>query len=313
MINIDGYIFSDKLEELYNDVQKLKPESKIIIEIIGNSTELDRNIDGFQETLLNGDINIKARNNENIESILSHELLHAYFLRKGYPNHHYVLGENNAIFHFGRDLYNHVIHKLILEEQLKRGFDVKWHQKTLAEGLGKDVDKEWRNPKDIVMYSMIILLCDILCGDYKEIYKKEINSKFPKADTISKKLYNSIMEEDFKTPYETRKAIVRVYKRFNNILKSYKLPNLNLSENVVITYIPSDEELSKKVLKVFHICKEVKYVDGVKFWLLKSNIDEQSSFIIATRNREYPEIRELLFDMTLKELFEDSNCIISVD
>lgn len=308
MLSANGYIFSEKLENLYNDVQALKPECKIFVNV-DDSLINDARVDGFQETLENGDIKIVVRNNDIIESTISHELLHAYFLRAGYPNHHYVYGNNNTIFSFGRDLYNHVIHKLILEEQIKRGFDVSYHQEKLAENLGIGLNKEFTDPKDIVAFSMVILLCDVLCGKYKEIYKERIEKTFPKSNKVAKQLYNSMMKKDYKTPYETRDAIVRVYKKFDDILKLYKLPNLNLSENVTITYIPKKNDMNKNVLKIFHICKKEKMNEKIKFWILISNSDNQSSYIIATEDRTYDEIKSLLKDMTLGELFEESNCI----
>ncbi|SQC85404.1 Uncharacterised protein [Clostridium perfringens] len=308
MLESNGYIFSEKLEKLYNDVQALKPECKIFVNVDDSLID-DVGVDGSQETLINGDIQIISRNNDVTESIISHELLHAYFLRIGYPNHHYVYGNDNPIFHFGRELYNHVIHKLILEEQIKRGFDVSYHQEKLAKNLGVGLEKEFTDPKEIISFSMVILLCDVLCGKYKEIYKEKIEKTFPKSNKVANQLYNAMMKKDYKTAYETREALVRVYKKFDNILKLYKLPNLNLSENVTITYIPRKDDMNRNVLKIFHICKKEKINDKLKFWILISNSDNQSSYIIATEDRTYDEIKSLLKDMTLGKLFEESNCI----
>lgn len=67
--------------------------------------------------------------------------------------------------------------------------------------------------------------------------------------------------------------------------------------------------MNKNVLKIFHICKKEKMNEKIKFWILISNSDNQSSYIIATEDRTYDEIKSLLKDMTLGEVFEESNCI----
>lgn len=71
MLESNGYIFSEKLEKLYNDVQALKPECKIFVNVDDSLID-DVRVDGSQETLINGDIQIISRNNDVTESIISH-------------------------------------------------------------------------------------------------------------------------------------------------------------------------------------------------------------------------------------------------
>lgn len=128
---INGYEFSTELEKLYNDVVNLVPQSKVNITILDNLPGVDSSVDGFQDTLPNRDISIYVKRLPYIESIISHELLHAYYLKRDIRSL-LCMSEGTGIFHFGQLIYNHVIHKLILEEQIKRKIDIKNHQITLA-------------------------------------------------------------------------------------------------------------------------------------------------------------------------------------
>lgn len=129
---------------------------------------------------------------------------------------------------------------------------------------------------------MVILLCEILCGDYKEIYEKRIKTIFPKSYEIANRLLNTIMIKNYETPFETRRAIVRAFKEFDNILLENNLPNFDLQHNVAITFIPSQRQLDLKVPQVFDYYKDaifdIRYNKRLGY-LFQKQMDKQVYFI----------------------------------
>lgn len=305
---VDGYVFSEKLIKLYKEVQQLRPECNINIEIVDKVPIEEENVDGLQMNLPDGSVEIYVKRNAHLEVILSHELLHAYFLRKGYPNHHYIDGDDTLIHKCGRDLYNQVIHKLILEEQLKRGFEVDKHQYYLAENLGSGMVDE-SDPGVVMQFALVILHCNVLCGKYSELYDQKIKESFPKSHSVAKKLYRAMIKQDFQEPEETRQAIVRVIKSFELCTKNFGLCSLNLPQNVIITFYPTEIEMKKCVNEVFHLSASSKEYQGLQCWTLVANKDNQAAFILATVNSTYSDIRNFMKNTIVQELYKESNCI----
>ena len=245
-MNLKEYILNlndELLNKLYNDLISLDPHLNISLEFTDNM--FYGNIDGY--TSGNKIVLLENLDLDYSKIILSHELLHIYFLLNGYPNHFYLEKTTDSpVYIFGEYLYNCIIHKLIIEEQEKRGFCVKEYQIDLAKKLLMNVEND-KSKK--FAYVITILNCELICGEYKKIYRNRIQGKFSSSFEIAKQLYECALKVNYETINETREALVRVYKKFDELLNIYNHKTLELSKKVAITYLPDKNEYNKNKIR----------------------------------------------------------------
>ena len=103
MVNTNVQL-SEKLSELYYDTNNICGSRNIIIEV--NDSKVPSNYFGFQDVLPNGDFIIYSMNVPYMDAIISHELLHIYFIYKLYPVHNELADIDKTIREYGIVLHN---------------------------------------------------------------------------------------------------------------------------------------------------------------------------------------------------------------
>lgn len=303
MTIIDGYMLNARLEQLYREILVLDPIHKVTLHVVEHLPE-HVSADSYQEIRTNGEVIITVLSCPYTEALLSHELLHVYLIRKGFPNFFHLFEASHPIAHFGMALYNHVVHKLILEEQTKRGFDIINYQQSLLHEPDEDMQEDEANPLNSFLYSQTILNMLILGGNGKEAVLQKFKAQLPQSYRIARRLQTAMNAQKYQTPYETRLALVRTYLEFDRLVAETDLATLDLHFNIGVTDYPTEELLHCTLPQLFVVRRlPLKNANGTPREIrhLASREDGQLSFLFDLRS--IPDFDQKFTQMTLENLY----------
>ena len=301
-----------------NDISLSKPMVKLLDEVksslcnnivdININDDIDYDISRIgggasAKILSNGDWKIDICQSEPfIEYVLSHELLHVLLGVKGFPH---VYMSNNFIcgqfsWDIGQLLNNTVHHKIIIKEQLDRGFDIGEAQEKKL----RDVADTWQiipNLSDQTMWHIIAFTSFMIeAEDYLSEYGPKIESKNPSLYKHSKFLYDVICSTSYDNPFSTIKSLVKTFKKFDELLVANDIEPLKLFERIEVTFIPSRQQLQLNVSQVF----DPRTTQNNDL-LLFTKSDGQLSFVFPTNDVE--SLKKDISNMTVEDLFREAN------
>ncbi|NLM21192.1 MAG: hypothetical protein GX207_05525 [Peptococcaceae bacterium] len=299
-MEIQGYKFSPTLEEIYQEITSTAPSLKLDFETVDEQPVKGRN--AIQGVDPEGRRIIRIEKNSLNESVISHELLHCYLDLKGYPKLSTLCVENNIINYFAMRTEESIIHKLICQEQDKRGI-TRTDDLEYAKSISDDLEWEPMSPEAQIFYSMKILDILIRTSEWKEFYETSLRYRFKNSYQYAERLWDKVMSKDFQTPFETRRAMIRVLKELENIIAENGLEPLNLSMNVATGFIPSARQLDENIFDLFEVYKDflTDPYTGEKVWVLVSKAEDQASFFVLPGEN----FEESLTDKTLRELYKE--------
>ena len=250
-------------------------------------------------------IEIAIREDSLNEDVVSHELLHAFYIKKGFGRSSYNT-INNIPFREISVLLNSIIeHKQIYEIQKSMGIDISQAQKHKANTIFKNIEKE---PSiityDIVVNSLLILECIIGAKEYTELYDERLKTNFKNTYELAKRLEMELFTEDIDNAEIFRKKFIRSLRVCDEYLSQHmikSIPHFKLTENISIGYIPSEYQLLLRSEQIFNF-KEV----GNKL-ILMSKKDNQASYILKNTNNI-----ETLKAMTVEELIGRIDGLVTI-
>jgi len=292
--------------KLFEEVKILLGDNSVCINYINNLDDLDDresrvNAGSCAKILPNGAWRIEICKDEPfIDYILSHELLHVLLDTKGFPNTYFI--DANICCQFSDDMGNMikniVIHKVIIQEQLSRGFNIVDAPKKKL----KNVVETWpniTNLTDSTLWYLLALTSFMIEAEFcLSEYESAIDIKNPILYKSAKFLYEVIIEQKLETPYKTRKVLIKVLKKFDELLVENNIAPLKLFEKLLIRFIPTEWQLQLKVNQVFNVRKSSK--DDSLF--LFTNSEGQLSFDFQNGAQEavLQEIQNMTIESLLK-------------
>ncbi|KIL46145.1 hypothetical protein [Jeotgalibacillus campisalis] len=296
---IDIRYFSDNLKILYNDTSVLF--EKISIEIVDNFED-----DSFGDTsevmgsqsINNNEVIIKIHENWNNEYVISHELLHAYFIGQNYPDHIYHGKFNESIRTLmiaRQSIYNTVLHKLIIREQQRREINIDEElnqqiQNILLTNVAEIKKDSMVNPGLVLKLFDLLVLYDFR----KEEFEKFLIETCPREYKFAKRLANICLQNEYDNPFKTRQIIVKVFKKFDLILKELGLPVLHLNKWIEIGFVPRKYQLNSSLENTFFI--EETIISDMTAYRLISKVDDQLSYVVAKTHYKLDEMRKMLLE-----------------
>lgn len=309
---VDGYEFSDKLECLYYEVLNLLNGKEIRIHITNELIDGNNTIEGTQFYDSSENVIIELRNNSYLETTLSHELLHAYFESIGYPRV-FIPFRNDHLYEYGRLISNNVMHKLLLTEQINRGFDIDIFSKELACMLTNNRVKDNVTNFDNISMSMTIIHAFLFSEKYSNIFIQWIKEKIPIAYEMALEQYKFIIESTYNTPFELRRVLIGAYKLFDNIIEMYNLPPLNLHNNIGIDFVFSRRQLLLDFKQVFSIDENILYDQKTNSNIASiiSIADQQPIFFLNQDSNYNCKVKSFM-QMSVQEFINFSNIRYSI-
>jgi hypothetical protein len=299
-LEIQGYKFSPAIEEIYQEIISAAPSLELEFEVVDELPIQGRS--AMQGVDPDGKRIIKIDKNSLNDSVLSHELLHCYFDVMGYPRLSTLCVANNVVNYFAMRTEESVIHKLICQEQDKRGI-TRTEDQEYAKKIAEELEWEPMNPEAQIFYSMKILDILIRSNEWKEYFENSLRYRFKNSYQYADRLWDKLMSKDFQTPFETRRAMIRVLKEVEKIVAENGVESLNLRMNVGTGFIASARQLDENIFDLFDVYKDALEDPhtGEKVWVLVSKAEDQASyFVLPGENFE-----ESLTDKTLKDLYKE--------
>jgi hypothetical protein len=223
------------------------------------------------------------------EYVISHELLHAYLIGKGFPDHHYY-GEDRLeiknLLHAQQALYNTVMHKLIIAEQFKRNVNLEEALNEQITNIVSSVIPEKDKvhsviPEIILRFFDFLVMYDIRRGEFESL----LQSCYPHEYVYAKRLANICLETNYDDPFLTRRVLVRVFREFDAILIELGFVPVELNKRIAIGFVPGKSQLERRVSTTFQVEKTtVEFEDSsrnVDIIKLVSNVDGQLSYCVS--------------------------------
>lgn len=240
-------------------------------------------------------IEIKIRENRLSEDVVSHELLHALFIKKGFGNVSFNTIGDIPFQQIGVLLHSIIEHKKIYEIQKEMGIDIVQAQKHKAISIFNNVKNEGTViAYDIIVNSLLLLDCFIGANEYKDLFEERVKTYFSRTYELAKLLEKELFSEDINNAEVYRKKFIKGLRICDEYLSKYmtkSIPHFKLTENISISYIPSEFQLLLKAEQVFTF-KETK-----NSLIIISKKDNQASYILDKSTNI-----ETLKAMTVEEL-----------
>ena len=264
---------SDRLRILCDEVDAMCGQRNIIIKI--DDSLVPYGCDGCQEETKNGDLAVYSRNVSYSEAVISHEILHIYFIYKRYPIHDEIPEIDEVINLYGTILHNSVIHRLIVAEQKNMGFDLSQNDEALIKGF-----ETWESEEKMDAYK--ILSCALTQTSALVLYTGNdlsvyLSERFPKSNAIALELLEIINEEKELTPFHVGRTVTKLYKHADKICERLGLPLLSLNTNIMINPVLSERQLDLMVEQVFDVCK----ISNINKYFLRLKSTGQNSMFLT--------------------------------
>ncbi len=294
-----------KLINLYNLVSSNGPEIPIDLEI-RKISDLDvLGVCTFKiENPTQPFIEILIREDAVNDTIISHELLHALNIKRGYgfsrhtgigllPYNHFIV------------LYHSVLeHKEIYDYQKESEIEVILNSKKSMDTIFCGEKNESMNISIETAINALILIEALICpeNEGKELPER-IKKDFPKTYELAMLLNDELFENTIRSAEDFRKVYIKGLRLIDKFIEDnniFKRKLLKLTENITISYIPSERQLDLFVEQVFD------FVVKNNVCVLISKKDKQASYVI----RDLSQIKEIK-KMTVEKLIGMFDVIIS--
>lgn len=237
--------------------------------------------DQAQHFLRNGKLVIDVLDQTDVNYIVSHELLHFMLMFEKLPQIAFNLesGRQKLDTKYtatGMELYDILMHFFVYNRQRKLGLIDDQVEDLYFKGILAVLKPEPQDHQDDWMVLRTVNLLDALIffKDQQDNILPKLRELYPKATAQAEKLYAIITAKPLDSAFNVRRAIVKLYKSFDEALKSYGLYEMNLNSYVSLTPVLSDRQLRLEVRQLF----EIFHTD------MKENLHFRTAYIGRMKN-----------------------------
>ncbi|MDR5659879.1 hypothetical protein RH915_10295 [Serpentinicella sp. ANB-PHB4] len=307
-IKLGNYIFTDNLMELYNDIMSLNSHRALDIRIAAEEELPDIVAGRCNIDLFNNTSTILLKDYSLDEFTISHELLHEYLFRNGYLVT-CTLGLNEGVEFIAGYIDDIIAHKLILEEQNKRGFSSNIESKGYMEFLCSNLADTNNFEKDIfqiLRMTEFMYVYDKYKNEYLDYLKQNSFINYGYACSI----LEVIIKNNIRTPFEGRRALIRAFKQVENIAKEYGIDALGFDLLILVPMIVSEHQLEQVAFTVLEFRKDaITIEDSDKISTLHLRSDGQCCWFIENYADE---IEGVINNMLLKDFLKEYNIAFAI-
>lgn len=275
-------LFTENLKNIFREVNETGPKLNVNIETVkavnmrnGGFCILKRDNKGIPY------IAIEIRDDLINEDVVSHELLHALNIKKGFG-----ISRSNTIGdipfnEISKLLHSIIEHKGIYERQKALGIDISEVQKYKANNIFKEVNKEDTIiAYNTVLNALLLLECLVASYEYKDLFVERMRTNFAQTYELAKTLEEELFSDDINNAEVFRKKYIKGLRICDDHLSKHMNKYYKLTENISIGFIPSEFQLSLKAEQVFD------FIESINSLIIISKKDNQASFIIEKTDKE---------------------------
>lgn len=269
--------------------------------------------DQAQHYLHGGKLKVEVYDKTAPDYTITHELLHFLLLLDQMPKIDFNLttGDLTRDHKFmlaGVELYDTVLHFKVYEQQRKRGVITDEIEELYFKGVLAVLEPEPKERRDQWMVLRTLTLLDALVffKDQQERVLPKFQELYPKATVAAQKLYALLIEKKLETAFELRRAIVRVWKAFDEQLAAWQLLPMQLNDFVTLTPVLSARQLRLPVKSLFEFYHS-PWQENLEFtsaYIARSKVDHQNTFVLPTPKETAETYFQKLYAVSTKELLD---------
>lgn len=243
----------------------------------------------------------------------SHELLHILMLMKGFPQIFFQVsfGDDKLdeqLMVMASDLYNAAMHVVIVAEQRRHKLIDEHVEQLYLKGINETLTPE-TEVKDDERTLRLLTLLDALVfyADHGEQQKKLLQQQYPYAYAAAQHLYSELMAKPLDSPFAMRRAIVKLFRQFDEQMNEWGLPALHNNEFTTLSSAFSERQLRLEVRQLFEIfhSEMVDKETGEKAYIGLMRNDQQNSFVINPPAEDSANFFKDTYDKTVQQLFDE--------
>jgi len=299
---------TDKAKQILESIYYNRPEIKINYQIDDKLEKQTGALGQHEIDDKTGDSIIIIDAKHITEQVITHELLHCYMYSAKYPKLRVLNFENDIINFVATHVENVIAHKIIQRKQDLLGIDTEDFNKKFAYSLGENITYEPNEFERQFKFSFKILDAEIRCKNIECNYKNAIMNKFPTSYGIFTQIYTEIINYDFYTPFEYRRAMIKILRVCENILFNNGF-KIEFNRAIATEFVPSKRQLTLRVDQIFDFKPSINEFNDEKGYVLMSKSENQACYFI---NKVNTEEKERLAKKTLISFFDDLNIKYSV-
>lgn len=299
-----------KVQSLLEATAK-KIHQPIVIEATTTEVNFLRH-DQAEHFFRDGKMVIALKNNQAVDFLVSHELLHIQQFTENLPQIQFNLtsGDLNLDDKFmatGLELYDTVMHLQVYEQQRKLGLLNQTVAEMFFKGLLATLEPE-KNQIDQWMVLRTLSILDGLVffqGDQQVITK--LQQLYPVAAQAAKEMYQKLTVKELREPLAIRRGIVKLFQQFDQNLTNWHLPSMKLNQFLTVTPVLSKRQLKLQLRQLFALY-HVEFKENLhdtKAYLGVYRQDDQNSFVLPTPATQKPdEFFKEIYRLSVGEFME---------
>ncbi|KRM11333.1 IpaB/EvcA family protein [Paucilactobacillus suebicus] len=310
-LNKEAQSLLDEVNEMYPGV--------VLVHFGDQKTGYVRHDQAKQEGL-SGGIKITVTDVTAPNYTASHELLHLLMMLQGFPQIFFqvTFGDeklDEQLMIMATDLYNAAMHVLIVQEQRNHNLiDDQVEQlylKGIDETLTKESDKE-DDERTLRLFTLLDAM--VFYGNHIDKVATHLQDLYPQAYAAAQNMYTVLMQKKIDSQFTMRRAIVRLFRAFDDQMADWGLPALHNNEFTTLSGVFSERQLRLEVRQLFEIFHSdmTDKNNNQKAYIGLMRGDRQNSFVIEPPKGKTDTFFKDTYDKTVQELLTEINMPYSV-
>lgn len=247
----------------------------------------------------------------------THELMHILMSLTGFPQVMFDLKFddqelNEQMMSMTTRLYDVVAHQVIVQEQRKHGLMTAEVAEAYAAGVTATLTVEGSKNDDEAALRLLTLLDAFAFyseDDDKRKYMARFRKDYPLAYEAAKNINAVITKKPINSPFSMRRAIVKLFKAFDEQMAIWHMPALHATEYATLTSVLSKRQAGMQVRQIFEVfhSEMLDKKTGERAFVGLNRLDRQNGFVISVPEEVTggsTEWFKQLYDMTVEELFD---------
>ena len=245
-------------QALLDEINSLYPDGTVFVQFHGEKSGYVRHDQATQKTLPGG-LFIIVTDLTEPNYTASHELLHLLMLLKGFPQIFFQLSLGDKeldeqMMIMSTDLYNVVVHRVVVAEQRKHGLINDQIEEEYWKGVEHTLTKEGAKDDDERTLRLLTILdALVFYGNHFDKFADRFKENYPEALAAAQKIYDEITAKPIKSPFDMRRTIIKVYSLFDEQMQQWGLPALHNNEYTTVSPVLSERQLRLEMRQVFEI------------------------------------------------------------
>lgn len=297
-------------QALLKEVNRLYPEGSVFVQFHGDKAGYVRHDQATQETIP-GALVIIVTDLTAPNYTASHELLHLLMLLKGFPQIFFQLSLGDKeldeqMMIMSTDLYNIAMHQVVVAEQRKHDFIDETVEEKYFKGIEHTLTPEADDDDERTLRLLTLLDALVFYGDRLSKYEADLQKKYPQALAAAKKIYAEITKKPIKSPFDMRRAIVKLYSLFDQQMQAWGLPALHNNEYTTVSPVLSERQLRltmRQVFEIYHSDMKERGTNQRAYVGLRRN-DGQNSFTMPAPMGDAPTYFKQVYGQTVQDFLE---------